>query len=938
MSHLPNPDMKKKLGKINSPSTSSHLAKSASKTENIASTVSFNPNHHSLYSESIKWGLTFILSILGVIIVTKLVDSIYNPNLEANLALAKSLLISGTKIAKPEPKEKLMIVAAILSGTVLVFLIYGFLKNKWNELTAQSAKIGSIIITVLLSIGLIYLLKVCFEAVNPFNANGESPHDKVAKTNYQFYFLDTFIYKHSLIFGLVLYPTIYFSLTHLYQLSQKRIDFEGKITRYSAVGFALILMAIAFTVSVFEFPITYQNKYDLNAVLYSTMQVYHGDSLLVDNFTNTYGLYPHFIVPFLKVFGLSITTFTGIMSTLMVLCFLSIYYFLAKNISNKLIVLLGFTSIFFNSYLFARTVMAFNPVFSAVPIRWLFPCLLLAFSGLYFSKDSKFLKARFLQKTIPLLSGFAITPIKVLSFLFFSLGILWSPDTGTFTLLGLVSFYSFQEIDTTQLTKSIIKIIVHLLTMVVCVVLVISLFSLIIKLFYGTAPDILQMFSTINVFSNLGFGMLPMPTSWHLWMVIAVVYLIGIIYSVVAIYKQNINSKSSSIFLLTVMGILLFLYYQGRSHNWNLFSINFPFFMLLSIFANDLLKLIRSEKVFHIPFGVVLILISFSIFQIFGSLSKFTSLISSNEDKITNEVFNNGVQFKAKVIDSLTEENEKIALLTGVECQSLLHTMTKTASSINPGYIDLFTNESFDKQIEHLTSRTQKIFLDLQFFGFDAPQLMAVLNAQFELKKEFVQENDILWYFEKRKENKDAKKILNENDNAQIHELFCTNFNNKILYGKGKSKPLELNTAGFTIETIFKPVAHTNARFAENPTVMSNAEGETGFSIEQTPANKNQYLIGFGTTGMLLPINPDTYNYIAIQINNNFGKAYVNGSLIGTVDFKLNFRNSKEPVFVGNKNNRNGYFFGDIYEVKVKNGSLNEVEVKQNALKVAALK
>jgi hypothetical protein len=916
--------MKNKTKKPNSPQKSENISREISNIERKSTIVNEqSPQQIGLQIEAVKWGLTFLFTIICTSIVAKLVSSFYKPDIKASMDLAKKLLID-PRIALPEPQEKLMVVAVILASTLSIFVFYGFFKSFFEKnIALKNTKIIYWAITTVLVLGMVFMIYEALLAPNPFAnvPNIPNAHDLVAKTNFQFYFIKTFLYDHPVIFICIIFPIFFLILTFFNQ------SIEGKIARYFSMCLALILIGIAFLISTFDFPYTFENKYDFNAVYYSTLQVYHGSPLLVDNFTNTYGLYPHFIVPFLKLFGLSFFSFSFIMAALLVVCFLSLYYFLAKNISNKLILLFGFTSIFFNSYMYMRIVLPFNAVFSSVPIRWLFPCLLLAYSGFYFS-DSKWLKAGFFQKRLPLLEKFNINSLKLLSFFIFSFGILWSPDTGTFTLLSLIAFYSFQEIDIKNLKLSIFKIILHLISAVIIAVLVLLLYSAIIKVFYGNTPDLILMFSTINVFSNLGFGMLPMPTTWHPFLLVGVVYILGIIYSVRAIYQQKINAKTTSVFLATAVGILLFLYYQGRSHNWNLFSINFPFFILLSIFADDLLKIIRSQKLLYVPFALSLLIISFSSIQILFSLNRLTPLISHKKDKLLFLSQTEIIQNNAKMIDDLTEENEKIAILSSVENQSLYHSLTKTSSSINPGFIDLFTKSSFDLVISQLINQDQKVFVDPQLFRFGSPALLTALSSYYELKKETSQENNVWWYFEKRKENIQGKPILKENDGAEVHETFYKNFKNQLKWSRGETKPLNLNGSNFSIEVIFKPKAYADISFAIETTVLSNADEEKGFFIIKPPGNK-QFVFGKETTGVLLPVIENSYNYVAIQVNNNLAKAYCNGSLVGNMDLNGGYQNSNQPLFIGNKFARESYFFGDIYEIKVKNGSLSESEIKQ---------
>ncbi len=173
-------------------------------------------------------------------------------------------------------------------------------------------------------------------------------------------------------------------------------------------------------------------------------------------------------------------------------------------IQNKLLVLFGFTSIFFNEYLSGRLATGYyDAYFQMVPIRWIFPCALMAFSVYYLKYRSRMLY--------------------YFSFPFFSLGILWNPEFGIATYLSLLAFYFYLELCNAKILLTLKKIFVHSVIGLSSIILISVLYVIIIKVFYGAFPDLLKMFSTIKTFAQLGFGLLPMPSAIHPWMLIALV-------------------------------------------------------------------------------------------------------------------------------------------------------------------------------------------------------------------------------------------------------------------------------------------------------------------------------------------------------------------------------------------------------------------------------
>lgn len=87
--------------------------------------------------------------------------------------------------------------------------------------------------------------------------------------------------------------------------------------------------------------------------------------------------------------------------------------------------------------------------------------------------------------------------------------------------------------------------------------------------------------------------MLPIPNTYHPWMLFALVYIIGWVISINNFYNNQKNTLNISILLLTVLGTLSFTYYQGRSHNWNLMITNFEALLLLGILQINCLKKLK---------------------------------------------------------------------------------------------------------------------------------------------------------------------------------------------------------------------------------------------------------------------------------------------------------------------------------------------------------
>jgi hypothetical protein len=97
-----------------------------------------------------------------------------------------------------------------------------------------------------------------------------------------------------------------------------------------------------------------------------------------------------------------------------------------------------------------------------------------------------------------------------------------------------------------------------------------------------------------EVFYISGFCMLPMPLAPHLWEVIAGIYLAGLIYGLSGVIRAGQLAPGTAMILhLSVLGVGLFAYYQGRSHDYNLVHACWPAVCLAFLFADRLLAAVR---------------------------------------------------------------------------------------------------------------------------------------------------------------------------------------------------------------------------------------------------------------------------------------------------------------------------------------------------------
>ena len=274
-----------------------------------------SPSSFACKTEYIRWVAALSLSFLVYYIIFRFINAYYNPDISGIVAYAKTVAVPQSGFL-PEPKEKLLYLAAVLTFTVSLPAAY-YLAVKYAD-RAKEAAIKKLYPPVLAgSLGLVvFMVFRALGAANPFAANAQNAHDLAAKTNGDFYFITSFIYGHFYLFLFLLFPAVLSGFLYDPEFSGKTRAALEKAKNVFVHLFCGALAAAVFFISAFSFPNTQENRYDFNAVYYSVVQVYNGLPMLVDGFTNTYGLYPHFVVPFLKISGLSVLSFSALMAFL----------------------------------------------------------------------------------------------------------------------------------------------------------------------------------------------------------------------------------------------------------------------------------------------------------------------------------------------------------------------------------------------------------------------------------------------------------------------------------------------------------------------------------------------------------------------------------------------------------------------------------------------
>ncbi|MEK7162133.1 MAG: hypothetical protein AAB729_05605, partial [Patescibacteria group bacterium] len=495
--------------------------------------------------------------------------------------------------------------------------------------------------------------------------------------------------KHSgpYFYALLLFP----GLLWLTFVSETRVSLKKIMGVLPAVFMALLAVAIFF-LNIFSTN-NIADPYHINPVFYPLAQLAAGKTLLV-GFTSFYGLFPIFLNEIFHIIGLSVLKFSVALALLFSASYLAIYRFLKNTVKNKLILLAGMCGLFVFSY----SAFAFygTPVyFQYWPIRF-FPVSILILLASIFLKTA--------HRNI----------FYYLSFAWCCFAILWNLETGVVMLIAWLALLLYSDLLDLKKIALLKSIFWHAATLIMFLAITTILVVIYTYLRSGAYPDL----GLLAVYQKLffsGFLLINMPPPPHLWTAVALIYLIGLLYSLKALFFSAIE-KNKIIFFLAVLGIGLFSYYEGRSHDLALIGPLFPAVLLLAIFADQLLNLVKNN-IRSIGNMSVLVLLLFILYSAPVSLLVFSPTIARTVQANLKSMNNNNSEFSQNInfIRQNSRPGEKIFVVSQNK-EGIYYGESGTVSVLDLGSSAEYVSKvEFAGMINFLKNNTTtKIFIDFK--------------------------------------------------------------------------------------------------------------------------------------------------------------------------------------------------------------------------------
>lgn len=639
--------------------------------------------------EYIAGMLAILFSIaFAWIIIPKIVGYI-NPEMIDLEEIKK--IIYFYEAARPEPIERSIFLITIIMLPVLLLIFISLfnyiLKKNTNSSLVKHAHNGLFAV----SLGLIAYLAWIVNKKESF-----------------FYFINSIGFKQETVYqngisiqiGTILFVAFISFIMNLLILRSRKnqiLDKFSIIILFLADAVCWIAILSVVLICIFSIGLvsemgTYSGHF--NGFFHSVVQIYFGKESLYDLFSR-YGLYAHFLEPIWRIIGLSVFKFTLIMGLLLGIILALLYKLLKELIDNKIIAYLSFLSIIWCVFMYGRIFWMYrwapefiDNYFQYFPLRMLFAAISIYFTYYYFKTSSR--------------------KLYYLSFAIYAISMFWNFDTGFVVYLTWLIMLIYEGL----CDRSIKKILFHIVNWVSILLLIIGLFTSYMYLRYGHSPAYEQFLMFQRIFYIYGYAMLPMPLI-HPWNIIVIIYLIGMAVSLINLLKGNRSLKVSMIFNLSILGVGLFSYYQGRSHDFCLVAVSYPAIILLTIFADELTKKIKVNK--SILNFIALNFITF--FMIYSSLSfakNYKIIFTTIKERIEISIGrkNTPVIRSAEFIKNNTKKGEELLIISNL-C-SIYYLESKTTSPIKAEPLEFIFVSEVDEILDYLkSSLCKKVILDV---------------------------------------------------------------------------------------------------------------------------------------------------------------------------------------------------------------------------------
>lgn len=313
-------------------------------------------------------------------------------------------------------------------------------------------------------------------------------------------------------------------------------------------------------------------------VYYALSQVVGGKTLLID-LPSQYGMFPELLAPLFRLIGLSVFKLSAAFAVMQIVSLAALFAVLAKLVRSTAILLATGLALVMATF---ETVLFFGGIeeryYQYWPIRVFWPALSVA--GFWW-----FLRRRTLRRS---------AAMSLLS----AAGLIWNLDSGLFISVVFAAYLVTRAItrpragrDEWPLRRYAAALVIHGVVTAGCI----GAFWAVLVLTGDGPIDPFWLFGYQKIFYGLGLMMLPLPRALHPWMSVLGIYLVALIAAISAFRARPPAIRDDMLFYLSMLGLGLFVYYEGRSHVLNLVTVCWPAVLILGIGSDHLLRAVRAR-------------------------------------------------------------------------------------------------------------------------------------------------------------------------------------------------------------------------------------------------------------------------------------------------------------------------------------------------------
>jgi hypothetical protein len=205
--------------------------------------------------------------------------------------------------------------------------------------------------------------------------------------------------------------------------------------------------------------------------------------------------------------------------------------------------------------------------------------------------------------------------------------------------------------------------------------------------------------------------MLPMPR-FGLWVPVLVVYAAALLLSLAALREGDDTPRARIHFFLSVLGLGLFSYYQGRSVVGNLMAAGYPAILIVVLFTGELYRRMpsRPPAAEQLLALALLTLLGFSVPALAAVTPAWIGIIAEKV-RVTRRGGESEVLRDARFLRTYVRPGQEVVIMS--YNSGLHHLLTRTTNPLDiPGDSELVLRRDFDRQADYAARRLGMFVVD----------------------------------------------------------------------------------------------------------------------------------------------------------------------------------------------------------------------------------